>query len=151
MTIEIVDFPIKMVIFHSYVNVYQRVDDFPFFFKLTRDFPAIWWPRCFLCRGLINADWGMVTKDVNMTYDIWYIHIYDNCFIYDIIYIYTYHISYQHSRYWMGFIHAPFIPVVTWPRGTLRSALRSQAAERVLFFERTTRLRVSGSPSMVGL
>ena len=26
MAIEIVDFPIKMVIFHSYVNVYQRVD-----------------------------------------------------------------------------------------------------------------------------
>ena len=25
MAIEIVDFPIKMVIFHSYVNVYQRV------------------------------------------------------------------------------------------------------------------------------
>ena len=31
MIIEIVDFPIKMVIFHSYVNVCQRVDDFPFF------------------------------------------------------------------------------------------------------------------------
>jgi len=29
MTIEIVDFPIdSMVIFHSYVNVYQRVHDF---------------------------------------------------------------------------------------------------------------------------
>jgi hypothetical protein len=30
MTIEIVDFPINsMVIFHSYVNVYQRVSDHP--------------------------------------------------------------------------------------------------------------------------
>ena len=25
MTIEIVDYPLKLVIFHSYVNVYQRV------------------------------------------------------------------------------------------------------------------------------
>ena len=36
MAIEIVDFPsYKMVIFHSYVNVYQRVSPFPIYSLLS--------------------------------------------------------------------------------------------------------------------
>ena len=48
MTIEIVDFPINsMVMFHSYVNVYQRVEDFSIPKKqyFNRWFPVGIWAK----------------------------------------------------------------------------------------------------------